>query len=368
MLTLLIFFIILSVLVLSHEFGHFIVARRAGMRVNEFGFGFPPRLWGVKKGDTTYSFNLIPFGGFVKIYGEDPLENDGSDDNNRKFTSKSKRAQAAVIVAGVTLNFILAWVLYSVGFMSGMPTQVKGITTGTLVDERIIVTEVIKDSPAEAAGLQLGDSIIGLTYGNRQIVPLNTDDVSEFISAVAKNEALLFEYTRGDIINEVSILPSSEITQEKRLIGISMSAVANWKLPPHLAVWQGLKQTVFIMWLTTTSLFELIKEAVLGQASLNDVSGPVGIYVLVGQAGQLGLNYLISLTAVLSITLGIINFFPFPALDGGRFLFLIIEAIKGSEISPTLARRLNIGSFIFLIALMLLITWGDFIKYGILNF
>ncbi|HZT36243.1 MAG TPA: site-2 protease family protein, partial [Nitrososphaera sp.] len=159
-----IFIIILGILVLSHEAGHFVVAKLSGMKVEEFGFGFPPRLWAKKYRGTEYSINLIPFGGFVKIYGEDGLESEHEAHGSGSFTSKPRHLQAAVVVAGVVCNFLLAWGLVSLGYVIGLPTSVDAVPAGqTIQNQKLVISLVEQGSPAEKAGLKSGDEIVSLS-------------------------------------------------------------------------------------------------------------------------------------------------------------------------------------------------------------
>ena len=160
--SIIIFIVILLVLVVSHEFGHFIVAKKSGIRVDEFSFGFPPKLYGKKIGETTYNLNALPFGGYVKIFGENgDDENISKEDKKRSFTSKPRYIQAGVLFAGVVMNFLVAWLLLSVGFMSGLPSSVGMEPSGTTMkNQALTVTSVLSGSPAELSGLKVGDEFV----------------------------------------------------------------------------------------------------------------------------------------------------------------------------------------------------------------
>ena len=177
------FIVILLILVLVHEFGHFIVARKSGIKVEEFGFGFPPKLFSFKKGETKYSFNALPLGGFVKILGENPENNIPENEKHRAMINKPKRIQAAVLVAGVLFNLLLAWLLFTIGFTSGMPTSASAVSNYELKDKTIIITGVLKDSPAEAAGIEGGDKIISLKSSGQEIIPVSLEEVQEFVGS-----------------------------------------------------------------------------------------------------------------------------------------------------------------------------------------
>src|SRR3989344_2303533 len=324
MLTLVIFIVILGMLILSHEFGHFVAAKRAGMHVDEFGCGSPPKLFGFKKGETHYTLNLIPFGGFVKIYGEDSGPSDGNvADEERRFVSKSKIAQGMVIIAGVTANFILAWILFSFGFIVGLPISTSGdlASAGMLDDVRVIVTSIAEGSPAERAGIFPGDSILllesirSLGTPDEAVVasasdPKTPDEAADFITAIPKGVALRLVYMRGEeersavLVPEAGVIPSAP---ERRAIGISMDSVGTLFLPPHKAILYGGRQTGHIAGAIAYEIVGLARDAIFGDATLENVSGPVGLYVLVEQAGNLGFIYLVTFTALISVTLGVIN-------------------------------------------------------------
>jgi len=364
MFEIIVFIIILSVLVLSHEFGHFWVAKKTGMRVDEFGFGFPPKIWGKKYGETEYTINLIPFGGFVKIYGEDD-PNPEYQGGGRKFTSKSKMQQAAVIVAGVFFNFILAWFLFSLGFMIGFPTPIDENTRGKIENPQVLVTNVFKESPAEDGDIRVGDALIKLSQGRQEIEVKDPAQVSDFIAGAGVGE-IIFTVLRNNKEEVITISPAEGILEGRQAIGISLETIGLVSLPLHVALWEGLVRTVQFIWLTIVGFANIIKDAFVGNVGLDVVAGPIGIYSLVGQAQSLGFTYLLGITALISISLGIINLVPFPALDGGRLLFLIIETVKGSPIKPQVANTLNYVGFAILLLLMVLVTYGDLLKIGVL--
>lgn len=357
------FFVILVVLILSHEFGHFIVAKKSGIRVDEFGFGFPPKLFSIKKGETEYSFNAIPFGGFVKIFGETPDEESLSGpDSKRSFINKPKLIQAAVLIAGVVFNLLLAWLLLSVGFMAGMPTSVEGAPRGTVVQNvSLTVVNVLPSSPAEAAGLQVGDRVISLREGDSFIADLSPESVQEFISTRPGQE-ITVEYERAREISSLTVIPKEGLIEEGPAIGIAMDMVGILKLRVPRALLEGAAVTASLTAATAVALVTLLRDAFIGQADVSALTGPIGIVGIVGDAYQFGIVYLLSFTAFISINLAIINLIPFPALDGGRLLFLLIERIKGSPIRPYIANALNTIGFFLLILLMLVVTYHDIVK------
>lgn len=364
--TVIIFLIILAVLVFVHELGHFLAAKWSGIRVDEFAIGFPPAIYKKKKGETTYSLNAIPFGGFVKIHGEDPDEESRSGpDKERSFVNKPKYLQAFVLVAGVAGNIIFAWLLICLGFMSGMPASLDEVNPSELKNPQFTLVLVGKDTPAEAAGLKAGDVILDLTSGGDHIASLSTTTEFQNFIAAHKDQQIRIQYRRGDLIGIATVTPQTGIIPEepdRPVIGVSPSIVGTLSLPFHKAVWRGTQFTGVLIKETTIGLGQFIGRAVTGNAKLAEVTGPVGIAGLVGDASRLGFIYLVILTAFISINLAIINLIPFPALDGGRLLFVIIEKIKGSPISPKIANAMNGIGFALLIILMLVITYQDVIN------
>ncbi|KKT19172.1 MAG: hypothetical protein UW02_C0014G0013 [Candidatus Nomurabacteria bacterium GW2011_GWB1_43_7] len=363
--SIIIFLIILLVLVLVHEFGHFFTAKRFGIRVDEFGFGFPPKLFGWKKGETEYSVNALPFGGFVKIFGENPdEENTRGPDAGRSFVNKPKWQQAMVLFAGVFANFLLAWLLFSAGFISGLPTSADSkLASYNLEDVNLVVISILKNSPAENAGLQVGDKIVSLKNNSDFTSEINPEKVKSFVLESRDKEIEIgYLRSRDTEIKFVKAVPAvNEVTGSPE-IGISMDMIGTAKLPFFTALYEGMKLNLNVTKNTAIGLFTLIYEGILGRGSLEGIAGPVGIVGIVGDAYQFGFVYLLSFAALISINLAIINLFPFPALDGGRLLFLLIEKIKGSRINLKFANAANMVGFSLLILLMLIVTYHDIIK------
>jgi len=364
--------------VLVHEAGHFFTAKSFGIRVDEFGFGFPPKIFSFKKGETEYSLNLLPLGGFVKIFGEsvdevDTLEVGFLDKKEtpekmelakRSLAHKPKWQQALVLVAGIVANFLLAWLLFSLSFMSGFPTSVGSeIAVKELSDVNLVVTSVLQESPAEKAGLKTGDKIIGIKNSNDSTTDVSPEAVISFV-VESNGEEIIIEYTRGKNteINTTKVVPVIDQADGRAKIGISMDQIGTVKLPVFMAFWEGLRLDWFMTKGTVIGLYTLVKEGIQGNGSLDAVIGPVGLVGIVGDVYEFGFIYLMSFAALISINLAIINLLPFPALDGGRLLFLLIEKMKGSRINPKIANTVNAMGFYLLILLMLVITYHDVIK------
>ncbi len=362
--SIILFIVILAVLVISHEFGHFIVARAFGVRVDEFGFGYPPRLAKLfKKGDTEYTLNWLPFGGFVKIFGENPDdENTNGPDKARSFVHKPKWQQALILVAGVVANFVLAWILISISFMSGSPASTASVPSGTTItDAELVILDVTKGSPAENAGLVVGDSISAIQSGNEKVNNPTPDGLRAFIAKHGTNNLTLYLKDEG-AERIVTVTPVMSEGANVPIIGIQMDQVGIVKLSFFKALGYGFTESVHMTGAIAVSLFDLVKNAVVGKADFSQITGPVGIVGIVGDAAKFGFIYLLSFTALISLNLAVINLIPFPALDGGRLLFIVIEKIKGSRIKPQVANWLNTIGFGLLILLMLVVTYHDIVK------
>jgi len=361
-----IFIIILVILILVHELGHFLAAKSAKVRVDEFGIGFPPKLFGLKpkNSETEYTFNAIPFGGFVKIFGEDPNDEEvlAGKDKERSLLSKPRIVQAWVMFAGVFFNFLLAWVLISAGFMSGLPSPVSTAPAGAVVENaKLVITSVQEDAPAYTAGLRAGDEIVAITSKTDALQEASPERVSEFIQAHGSEELAVL-YKRGSERGTVFVVPSMGVLDGRPAIGISMDMIGTLQLPVIQAFWEGGKTTLALTVAITKGFYDLIKESIMGTADLGSIRGPVGIVGLVGDAADFGFVYLLGFTAFISINLAVINLIPFPALDGGRILFLAIEGIIRRPIKPAIAQWSNAIGFFILIVLMIIVTYNDIVR------
>lgn len=363
------FFVILAVLVLIHEFGHFYAAKKSGVRVDEFGLGFPPRIWSKKVGETTYSINAIPFGGFVKIFGENPDEESISGpESSRSFVSVAKWKQVIILAAGIIMNIVFAWLLFSAAFMSGMTMGVSESVSKYVTEPHVIVLDALPNSPAAKAGLLSGDEILSYSVASSMVkggrATTTATTVQGFQDAtkgsLGKPVGLYIQRLTGNVYAEV--IPAKGVLGDGYAIGVSMDLVGKVHLPFFVALWEGAKLTGNMFVNIGHSLLWLIHDAVLGKADVSQLSGPVGIARLVGDASRLGFVYLLSFTAFISLNLAVLNLIPFPALDGGRILFVIIEAIIRRPITPKIANTLNTIGFGLLLAFMLFVTYKDIAK------
>lgn len=355
--TIILFLIILAILVLVHELGHFIVAKKSGLTVEEFGFGFPPRLFGVKKGDTLYSLNLIPLGGFVKILGEDG-EQVG---NPKSFAAKSIAARSLITIAGVTMNFLLAVLILIIGFGIGLPQVIDQSNEALAKNIQIQIVAIAPDSPAITAGIRLGDSIKSVKY-NGSVTDIR--DIMELQNTIGKykGKEITLGVGRGTEILELKITPRANPPEGEGALGIALAKTGVVSYPWYQSVWLGIKSAFILTWAIILGFVGIIKNAIFTGQLTQDLSGPVGIAVLTGQAAELGYIYLLQLLALLSLNLTVLNLLPLPALDGGRLLFLGIEKIKGSKVNPKIENVIHAIGLALLMLLALLITWRDILK------
>ncbi len=372
MITLLIFVAVLAVLVISHEFGHFVAARKSGMKVYEFGFGFPPRLFGVvptvdaggkrkwkfiwgrpreeEEPNTVYSFNVVPLGGFVRIKGEDGQETGPDSFAAQKFWKK-----AIVLLAGVGMNIVLAFVLLSIGFMAGSPQATDSLPPGAKAENtHIEIIEAMVGKPAADAGLQEGDVIVSLDNLQNPSVQAMQDYVDAH-----KNQTIKVTVKRGEALVEKNIHPFVYPDTGKGGLGVSLVEIGLVKFPWYKALYYGLIMTGLYLKEIFFSFYYLIAGLFQGAPVGQAVSGPVGIAVMTGKVAKLGFTYLLNFMALLSLNLAIINVLPIPALDGGRLLFLIIGKIKGKPVKEQYEHMAHSIGFFVLISLVVLITIKD---------
>lgn len=355
-LTIIVFVLILGLLVFVHELGHFVAARKNGVKVEEFGFGFPPRIFGIKKGETIYSINWIPLGGFVKIKGEDG-ENKEDEDS---FSHKKIWRRAVILAAGVFMNFVLAAVLLSIGFMVGLPQVINGENGYAKVrDARVQVIQILEGTPAAEAGVLVGDTILEIDGQKVEDVEVMQNYLAGKIDAPVK-----FSLERDSQKIDKEISPTFLIETGRGGIGVGLLKTGIVSYPWYLSLWKGAESAVLFTGEVATAFYELIKNLIVTQKVSVDLSGPVGIAVLTGQVARMGIIYLLQFTALLSINLAVINFLPFPALDGGRLLFLLIEKIRHKPISQKIENLVHNIGFGLLMLLVLLVTYRDVIKFS----
>lgn len=356
--TIIAFIIILSVLVIVHELGHFLVAKKLGIKVEEFGIGFPPRAFSRKIGETVYSINWLPVGGFVKLFGEDAAGGGAVKVRSSKFKVQSsvdevERAYYArplwqrmvVVTAGVFMNVILAIVLISFLFgTQGVP----------LPSDNIIVTEVAHNSPAEIAGIQKDDRI--LKINEKEIK--NTD---LFISETKKDKGM--EVTLVLLRNgkqfSTRLIPRVNAPKNEGAMGVAISNIEVKKYPWYTAPVYGTVEAAKFSWMIASGLGSMVGDFVLHGTKPQGVAGPIGVAQLTGEAVRAGWFAVLWFMALLSLNLAVLNILPIPALDGGRFFFMLIEMLTGKKVSPKYEAYAHGVGLVLLLGLMVLITVLD---------
>ncbi|MFA6526520.1 MAG: RIP metalloprotease RseP [Candidatus Buchananbacteria bacterium] len=363
--------LVLSLLVFVHEMGHFLTARKFGVKAEEFGMGLPPRAIGIQKFEgkwrwvgkreiqpgepMVYSLNWIPVGGFVKIKGENGEAAADAD----SFGHKKIWQRTVILAAGVTMNVALCIFLLSAGFMIGMPTSVDNNHGGKFISEpKVQITEVLADYPAAAADLKAGDIIVSID----NMVIKSGDELKVYLEA-RENQAVTVKIQRGtaELEKTITVVKKNEIIG----FGIGIIDVGVVRYPWYLAIREGVAATWFWFVAIIMAVVGLFKELFGGPSAGLDFAGPVGIAVMTGQAAKMGWIYVLQFTALLSLNLAIINILPFPALDGGRILFLAIEKIRDKAVDSKLENLFHNIGFILLMVLIVAITYRDLAKYGL---
>lgn len=361
--SLLIFIILLILLILVHELGHFVAAKLFGIRVDEFAIGFPPRLLRVRWGETDYTFNVLLLGGFVRIHGEDS----GTDVRDpRSMASKPRLVQALVIVAGVVMNLLVGWLILSAAYLSGVPTAVEYQGYGTVTNAHPTIVGVLPHSPAEAAGLLSGDVVEKLQTADAQFDtrPLNTDrqaDAVRAFIAAHQDESIVLTVMRGGDDKTVLAKGVEGLVEGRKAIGIELADVGVLRLSPPLALLQGAVTAKDLVVSTVQGLGTFVGGLFRG-AGLGGVSGPVGIASAGASAVHEGFAQAAFLVALISINLAIINILPIPGLDGGRLLIIIIEGILRRPVSPRLVNLLSLAGLALLVVFMVFVTYHDIVR------
>jgi len=356
MFTLIIFLIVISVLVFVHEAGHFVMAKRAGMRVDEFGLGFPPRLWSFRRGETRYSLNAIPFGGFVRIFGED-----GSESREpRSFGAAPFLRRLSVVVAGVVMNFLFAALLLILVNFLGLRVGIfEDSTRAVATDVQVQVVQVSPGSPADAADIRSLDEIVGFRLSDGSLLKVNDPEAVQSFSFKNAGRTVTIVISRGDGPLEVPLVLRQPQGPTEGPIGVSLVQTGVVRYPWYQALWRGLLDAGLMVAAIVVGFAKLIGSLFTDGTLSAQVSGPVGIATLTGQAARIGINYLIQFTAVISLHLAVLNILPFPALDGGRLMLLIVEKIRGRALKVRTERLINGIGFLVLIALLLVVTARD---------
>ncbi|MGH7141460.1 MAG: M50 family metallopeptidase [Minisyncoccia bacterium] len=371
--TYVLFILMLVALILVHEFGHLVMAKLFGVKVEEFSIGFPPRIGTIKIGETDYSFGWLLFGGYVRMLGENEEPNaEGRSavaQDERSFAFKSGWSQAAITVAGVLMNIIFAWAVFVAVFAIGIsvdpsvPDPVLIPDTRYLSQTQVTILDTMPGSPAAAAGFHANDTVIKATSGQYSLsAPMSTKELQSFIASQG-TKTLTLTVERGAKEQTITVKPSDSVIAGKAAIGVELGDMATERLPLGVALVDGAKSTWEAGVLTIEGFGQFFGTLFAGHANLNDVSGPIGIVVIGGQTLAAGLSTAMIFLAAISIGLAVINFIPIPGLDGGRLLIILIERIKGSPISPHLLERMTLAGFALIIVFAVFVSYHDVMYY-----
>lgn len=373
--TTIIFLLVLTLLIAVHEMGHFLAAKLFGIRVDNFAIGFPPRLFSKMIGKTRFSLNLVPLGGYVTIHGENPEDSVTSD----SILSKPKWQQIVVLIAGVTFNLILAYLFLVATLMFGTKVSVDTFPGEIVHNPKLIITMVAPGSPADLVGIKGGDEILSISNGKDLFAStsLSVLNVQKTISSAEASVSVTVKKTSLQTLGQGSakgtssairnieeavaykFVPTTGIVQGKKAAGISMDMIGEAKIGFFKSFYYAGIQTYNLTENIVVGLAGFIGNVFVGKGSLKEVTGPVGIANVVGNSAKTGVAELLMIIAVISANLAVINMVPFPALDGGRVVVVIIEAIVRRPINAKVIGWVNGIGFILLIGLMLVVTFKD---------
>ena len=344
--TFIIALVIFSVIVLVHELGHFITAKSSGVRVEEFGIGFPPRIYGITRGETIYSINWIPFGGFNKVTGE------VEPDLPRSLASKNAGIRLLFFSAGSIMNLLLPLLLFSIAFM--LPHNV--------LTEPVVVKEIAPGSPAAMTAMEPGDTILSL---NDKPVQSISDLQRDINLNLGREVTLLLRHSDGTT-EEIKLVPRWKPPEGQGAIGVLLDAElavsGRTIVSQSEPIWRALPMSVK----ASIEAFILYKNGIIGMitgAFPATLTGPVGIVQMMGEVAKVGISPLLEFAALISMVVGLVNLFPLPALDGGRISFVVLEVLRrGKRVSPRVEGLVHSIGFILLLGVMALITYQDILR------
>jgi regulator of sigma E protease len=339
LITIVAFIIILSILVLAHELGHFATAKLSGIKVEEFGMGFPPRILSIRRGETIYSINAIPFGGFTKMLGEEDPSYPGS------LASKSHATRIMVLAAGSVMNILLPIILFSISAM--IPHDVR--------IETVQIKQVAQESPAQQSGMEIGDTI--LKIDSRTVI--NRADVSYLIQYnLGSKINILLQKANGDQ-KMVTVTPRWNPPPGQGATGIMVTGIDSIIVQESHPFWEAIPYGASKCW----EVLILFRNEVAGwfvKGTSPQLTGPIGIAQLTGEVAKSGISSLLDFASLISVSLGVFNLFPFPGLDGGRLVFVILEWLRrGRRISPKKEGAIHLAGFVMLLMLIIIITYFD---------
>lgn len=354
-----IFFVLLSVLVLVHEIGHFLAAKKIGVKVEEFGLGYPPRLFGKKIGETIYSFNLLPFGGFVKLFGENGPASTKASAGKQAFYSRNKLERAIILIAGVSMNFLLGVVVISIIFTNGV----------LIPSEKVYIQQVIKNSPAFLAGIKENDQIVSL---NGKAIKTPQDLIAQTKESAGKETSLVIKRCALEKIDNVPtgkenncstiekvLVPRTNVSPKEGPMGVAISNLVVKKYPFWQAPIYGTREAFRMSYLIAEGVLKIFGQLIFKANLPSDVAGPIGIYQITSEAVKFGPLAILQLLGLLSLNLAVVNILPIPALDGGRLAMIFLEVIVGKRKLERYENLVSSIGFATIIGLIVLITFSD---------
>jgi len=358
LLTTILFIFILGLLVFVHEIGHFAAAKIGGIKVEEFAFGFPPRIWSHKRGETRYAINAIPIGGYVKMLGET-----GESGSPRSFSKKKPLTRALVSVAGVIMNVILAWLILTLGFAIGMSPLVSAPSSipGKIISTSVIVAGVEADSAASKVGLAQGDELLrGHGVGEADMTFTTATSLVDFTKSHAGKEVEIVYKRDGQESLASAALPENSETP----LGVAVVENSLVTTPWYLAPIVAFREIVRIIQINFVFLGNFFKQLFSTGVVSKEVGGPVAIYVFTGMAARAGAMVMMQFIAILSVSLALINILPFPALDGGRLLFIILEKIfRRKVVKENVENIIHTVGFVLILLFAVLVTYKDIVNF-----
>lgn len=373
MTAIIVFLLVLTVLVLIHELGHYVAARICGVKAEEFGFGFPPRAVGftrvngkwkrvsgrdrAKYPDTIWSMNYLPLGGFVRLKGEAGEDSEDPD----SFLQKNGWQKFFILAAGVVMNWVLAAMIFTGGFLVGIPADLDNAPEGAITrNERIEVAYVLEGSSAAEAGIQPGDTILSIEGA----APESVEQAKALLQTEAAGTSVPISISRDEERRDISASSRYIEELEGPGFGIVLARVGTVRFSPLQAIAQGVTITADYTYRIITGFITLVRDLIVREPVDAEIAGPVGIAVITGKIAENGTWALLQFTALLSLNLAVINFLPIPALDGGRAVFVLIESLRRRRNNPRFEAAIHQIGFAALLILILLVTIHDIQRYG----
>ena len=363
--TILLVIAILALLIIVHELGHFIAAKLSRVKVQEFGVGYPPTALSVGKiGETEFTLNWIPFGGFVRLFG-DAGENERGPGS---FMSAGRGKQALILFAGVGMNMLAGWVLFTGSYALGIPRPVEasaGATAAEIPGSHLYIADVVQGSQAEAAGIKPGDEFVALSDSRgAEPVALSPTGVREFVSDRGGKE-LLVTYVRNGATSTAGVIPANAVipgASERAGIGVDLVLITTTPLSLPEAAVLAFKTSINAFLAVGENLWHIIKQASTGSVNLQGIVGPVGLVSVVGDASAAGIAQIMALAGFISINLAVINLVPIPLLDGGRLVVVAIESVIRRRAPKLAIHLLNTVGIAMIALLMVVVTYNDIVR------